>query len=250
MLDTLQDIAQHLLVKDNMRCAINVTSDARQVAVKHLDNFLTDVRGSSSKCQSVWTTDSEFQATTKQTHHVLPIPVNFTSKVVPGASYLSADFAPLRVLAGIMSAKFLHPEVREKGGAYGGGASASGAGLFSFYSYRDPKSLETIATFDRAVDWAMQANFSDDAIKEAKLKVFQRIDAPTSPSGKGMRLFLNHISDEQFAMHREQLIAVTKDDLVRVCKQYLKKPTAYGVTIIGPPNSALVRDSTWDVQFS
>jgi len=247
----MSDIAGHLLTKDNMRCAINVTADARPVAVKHLENFLSNVHGSpSNQQQSVWTTDAEFQPTTKQTHHVLPIPVNFTSKVVPGAPYLSPDYAPLRILAGIMSAKFLHPEVREKGGAYGGGASASGAGLFSFYSYRDPKSLETIATFDRAVDWALKADFSDDAIKEAKLRVFQRIDAPTPPSGKGMRLFLNRISDEQFATHRKQLIGVTKDDLVRVCSQYLHKPAAYGVTIIGPPNSTLVRDSSWDVQFS
>lgn len=34
-----------------------------------------------------------------------------------------------------MTAKFLHREIREKGGAYGGGARLGG-GLFSFYSYR------------------------------------------------------------------------------------------------------------------
>lgn len=34
-----------------------------------------------------------------------------------------------------MTAKFLHGEIREKGGAYGGGARMGG-GLFSFYSYR------------------------------------------------------------------------------------------------------------------
>lgn len=35
----------------------------------------------------------------------------------------------------MMTAKFLHGEIREKGGAYGGGARMGG-GLFSFYSYR------------------------------------------------------------------------------------------------------------------
>jgi hypothetical protein len=34
-----------------------------------------------------------------------------------------------------MSAKYLHQEIREKGGAYGGGAVASG-GTFTYYSYR------------------------------------------------------------------------------------------------------------------
>lgn len=35
----------------------------------------------------------------------------------------------------MMTAKFLHGEIREKGGAYGGGAKIGG-GLFTFYSYR------------------------------------------------------------------------------------------------------------------
>ena len=35
----------------------------------------------------------------------------------------------------MMTSKFLHGEIREKGGAYGGGARMGG-GLFSFYSYR------------------------------------------------------------------------------------------------------------------
>jgi len=38
-----------------------------------------------------------------------------------------------------MSTSFLHREIREKGGAYGGGASAAPVeGIFGFMSYRDP----------------------------------------------------------------------------------------------------------------
>lgn len=35
-----------------------------------------------------------------------------------------------------MSSKFLHTEIREKGGAYGGGAKLSQGGIFTLYSYR------------------------------------------------------------------------------------------------------------------
>lgn len=249
LLDVMRDIAGHLLVKSNMRCALNMTSDSRDVAIKHLEGFVSSVKGSPVN-QKVWTEDNEFQPTIERSHYVLPIPVNFTSKVLPGAPYLSQDFAPLRVLAGIISAKFLHPEIREKGGAYGGGASASATGLFSFYSYRDPKSLETIETFDRSVEWALKADYNDEAIKEAKLRVFQKIDAPTPPSGKGMRLFLSHINDDQFAAQRQQIVNVTKDDLVRVTQKYLCQPAVYGVTIIGPPNDTTAKDPEWNVQFS
>lgn len=250
LLDTMKDIAEHLLTKDNMRCALNVTSDSRDAAVGELDRFVSAVKGSPKQQAVLWSADADFKPTLQKTHFVLPIPVNFASKVVPGATYLSPDYAPLRVLAGLMSAKFLHPEIREKGGAYGGGANASASGLFSFYSYRDPKSLETIQTFDRAVDWALKADYSEEAIKEAKLRVFQAIDAPVPPPTKGMRQFLSHISDEQLAAHRQQLVRVTKEDLVRVSQEYLRQPAVYGVTLIGPFNNAVEKDPSWNVEIS
>jgi len=244
VLDALRKIADSLLNKDQMRCAVNSTSTASDDAVDQLDRFLHHVQGSPSNQQN-WSDGSAFVPVTKRTHNVLPVPVNFTSKVIPGVCYLSEDYAPLRVLSNIMTAKFLHPEVREKGGAYGGGASASASGLFSFYSYRDPKSVETIQTFDRSIDWALKADYNQETIKEAKLRVFQKIDSPTPPSNQGMRLFLSHISDQQLATHRQQLIGVTKDDLVRVTQQYLQNPKAVGVTIIGPSNETLSQDSSW-----
>ena len=42
----------------------------------------------------------------------------------------------------VLSLGFLHKEVREKGGAYGGGASSSPlGGTFTFSSYRDPRQV-------------------------------------------------------------------------------------------------------------
>jgi Zn-dependent M16 (insulinase) family peptidase len=40
-----------------------------------------------------------------------------------------------------VSSSYLHPEIREKGGAYGSGAM-SGEGLWSFYSFRDPNTTK------------------------------------------------------------------------------------------------------------
>ena len=48
---------------------------------------------------------------------------------------LSYTMRSLRVLARLMTNRFLHRQIREKGGAYGGGARY-GSGIFSFYSYR------------------------------------------------------------------------------------------------------------------
>jgi len=243
VLDALRCIADSLLTKDKMRCALNSTSAAKDGAVSRLDSFLQQIQGSALN-ERLWS-DVTFKPSTQRTHNVLPVPVNFTSMVVPGVSYLSKDYAPLRVLSNVMTAKFLHPEVREKGGAYGGGANTSSSGLFSFYSYRDPKSVETIQTFNRSIEWALKADYNEETIKEAKLRVFQRMDAPVPPSNQGMRVFLSHISDDQLAAHRDQLINVTKDDLVRVTQQYLQNPKAVGVTVIGPTNDVLAKDPSW-----
>lgn len=45
-------------------------------------------------------------------------------------------YVRVRVMASLLTNKYLHKEIREKGGAYGGGATAATAGHMSFYSYR------------------------------------------------------------------------------------------------------------------
>lgn len=59
---------------------------------------------------------------------------------LPGLRFLTCVFLiihfSLKILARLMTAKFLHTEIREKGGAYGGGARLSRDGVFTLYSYR------------------------------------------------------------------------------------------------------------------
>jgi Zn-dependent M16 (insulinase) family peptidase len=86
-----------------------------------------------------------------------------------------------------MSTHFLHREIREKGGAYGGGARYDPInGVFSFWSYRDPPSSlkNTLTTYDKALDWALKvdSNVSGQELDEAKLSIFKSIDAPIGAS--------------------------------------------------------------------
>ena len=80
---------------------------------------------------------------------------------------------------------FLHSERREKGGAYGGGALHDSAnGIFRFYSYRDPRLMETFDDFDKSLKWLASEGVSDDSLEEAVLGVLGSIDAPGSPAGE------------------------------------------------------------------
>ena len=147
--------------------------------------------------------------------------------------YSHPDFAPLRIMSRILSLKFLHTEIREKGGAYGGGVAPTSSGIISFYSYRDPNSTLTLDTFERSSDWLRETALSDQDLNEAKLGVFQRIDEPVVPGSRGMREFLSDVTDEQFNRHREQLKAVRAEDIVRVAQKYLQQGVK-GTTVIGP----------------
>merc|ERR1712106_487293 len=103
-------------------------------------------------------------------HYVTPFPINFTSLAVPTVPFANVDNASLKVLAALLSSKYLHPEIREKGGAYGGGATA-GSGAFTFYSYRDPKNLETFSVYKNSASWVLEEGISSQDVDEAILRV-------------------------------------------------------------------------------
>lgn len=265
---TLPRLKKHLLNPQNMRCAINATPQKMSDSSKHLETFLKDVSGNKKDLKPVRAntiqkpiaaqlesgpskcliSELNFQPCHMKTFFQMPFPVNFVSQSIRTVPFSHQDYASLCVLARMMTAKFLHGEIREKGGAYGGGARMGG-GLFSFYSYRDPNALQTLAAFRRGVDWAKAGHFSQQDIDEAKLSVFSAVDVPVAPSDKGMSLFLNGLTDEMRDAHRQRLFRVSHQNLVDAAERYLSvgKGTD-GVAILGPENEAIRRDPSWIIK--
>ena len=58
-----------------------------------------------------------------------------------------------------MENTILHSEIREKGGAYGSGCKSSNNGYVSFYSYRDPRHVETLDSFREAIKYVSEGSF-------------------------------------------------------------------------------------------
>ncbi|CAF97768.1 unnamed protein product [Tetraodon nigroviridis] len=178
----------------------------------------------------------------------MPFPVNFISKSVRTVPFCHQDHASLRVLARMMTAKYLHREIREKGGAYGGGARIGG-GLFSFYSYRDPNSVQTLSAFGESVNWVKSGEFTQQDIDEAKLSVFSAVDSPVAPADKGMSRFLSGVTDEMKQQHREELFAVTHKNLVEAAERYLSVgQQTCGVAVLGPENEEIQKDPSWIIK--
>ncbi|MCS6970272.1 MAG: insulinase family protein [Planctomycetota bacterium] len=103
------------------------------------------------------------------------------------------DAAPLAVAARLLTHRWLHPRLRERGGAYGGSASYS-SGLFQLTSYRDPRLEETYQDMREGLRWLAEAAADAQALHEAQLSVLQGLDAPGSPAGEARRRFLGDLT--------------------------------------------------------
>ncbi|KAI8978988.1 Metalloenzyme, LuxS/M16 peptidase-like protein [Pilobolus umbonatus] len=218
----LKQIASVVLNQSSLRIAVTSGEDAVECNTKSLVKFIEGLPVHDKSVIS--SNDTPFVPQYKKTFFPLPFQVNFSSQVVRGVPYTHPDGASLQVLSSLMTNHYLHREIREKNGAYGGGARYAGLnGLFSFYSYRDPRTLETLDTFNKSVEWVQQRTFTDQEITESKLSIFQGIDAPQSVSEEGMLQFVNGVSDEMRQLRREALLKVTQDDIKRVAHQYLEE---------------------------
>ena len=151
--------------------------------------------------------------------------VQFCASAYQAVDVAHADAAPLMVLAAYLRNGFLHSAIREKGGAYGGGASYDGnACSFRFYSYRDPRLAETFNDFEASVQWLLNTEQQPHQLEEAILGLVASMDKPGSPAGEAITACyaLLHARTPKFRkMLRERLLNVTLDDLNRVAKQYL-----------------------------
>jgi hypothetical protein len=155
--------------------------------------------------------------------------VQFCASAYQAVDVAHADAAPLMVLAAYLRNGFLHSAIREKGGAYGGGASYDGnACSFRFYSYRDPRLAETFADFEASIEWLLNTEQQPHQLEEAILGLVASMDKPGSPAGEAITACyaLLHARTPKFRkLLRERLLHVTLDDVLRVAKQYLIEQT-------------------------
>lgn len=149
---------------------------------------------------------------------------NASAYSVPAADH--PDTAALMVLAPYLRNGYLHSAIRERGGAYGGGAGYdANACAFKFFSYRDPHCAETFAHFEASIEWLLSEPQSAEQLEEAILGIISGMDKPGSPAGEAIKACFanlhNRGEDWQRKM-RAAILAVTIDDIQRVAKQYLQ----------------------------
>ena len=195
--------------------------------VKDMDALWQDA-GPSSPEFSPFKLDATRQA--RKEAWITSTQVNFCAKAYPTVTSDHPDAAALTVLGGFLRNGYLHRTIREQGGAYGGGASADSANaVFRFFSYRDPRLEETLDDFDKSVAWLLENDHEWQQVEEAILGVVSDIDKPSSPAGEAKQSYHNDLfgrTEEQRRRFRENVLAVSLEDLKRVGESYLKPENA------------------------
>jgi len=167
-----------------------------------------------------------------------PVPVAFNVRIFRTVRYTHPDAPALLVLANYLKDTFLHRELREKGGAYGGYAVAGiASGTFYFGSYRDPNIVRTYDIFDRAVSLVTEGGIDAEGLKEAILCACGDVDPLESPDIKGRREATNRSTGfdrGQRERFKQRLLSVGPEDLRRVARTYLAIEYPVQSTVAGP----------------
>ncbi|KAJ6228448.1 presequence protease [Anaeramoeba flamelloides] len=145
----------------------------------------------------------------------LPFPVNYVARSYKtNLNFLSKKVAAFLVLAPLYRANFLHPWIREIGGAYGAGAVFKPInGIFSFYTYRDPNTTKSLSSFDKVIKTCQNGEFDDKSIELAKFELFSSLDSPIGITNRGKGAFWG-ITKEMKQQMRDNIFKVNKYDLI------------------------------------
>jgi presequence protease len=250
VIEKLKEIQQLILSPGtgDLRAALTCHGESQPENLKNLGKFLSTRRAAGTSL--LQQKPVSFSRNIK-TFFPLPYQVYYGALALGTTSYTAPESAPLQLLAQLLTHKHLHQEIREKGGAYGGGAYFRPLdGIFGFYSYRDPNPVNTMKIMANAGRWAVESKtWTKSDLEEAKISVFQGVDAPRSVNQEGMGQFLYGVTDEMRQERRERLLDVTEAQIRDVAQNFVVEPLGRDegrMTFLGAKQDWV--DSSWAVK--
>lgn len=249
----LQKIQEILLNGSGLKYSITTSKDVIKDQESQIEKFNKDLNFKNSFEKSAYELDIPLNKEQKNNFIKIPSHVGFSSTALHGTSYISNESASLQILSQLLTFRYLHSEIREKGGAYGAGASMDALnGMFSYYSYRDPKPLESLNIYDEAIS-VISKNIkeeviNDEVLEQAKLTIFQRIEAPKSVRDDGMALFNYDIDDDLKQERRTALLDCTLEDVLEVGEKYFGKKVEKSRVIIGHDLEEIKDSEEWTIE--
>ncbi len=162
--------------------------------------------------------------------------VSFVAQVFETARMSHPDAPALGVIAKLLRSLYLHREIREKGGAYGGFSIFNPEdGLFAMASYRDPHIANTLSVFRGAADFIRSGGYSDADIKEAILQICSDMDRPDPPGPAARKAYyrmLLSLSDADRKGYKARLLEMDRKRVAEAAERYFSALSDASVAVI------------------
>ncbi len=215
-------IAAAVLKKDNSKPALIgsresiLASDTKMAAIQAL---LPENSGS-----SFFTPDISIDTRMPHDGWHTNTSVSFVGQSFKAVRITHEDSPGLAVISKLLRSSYLHREIREKGGAYGGFAIYNTEeGIFSFGSYRDPHINRTLDVYQKACEFIINGDYSETDVKEAILQVCSEIDKPETPGPAAMKAFyrdITRLSNEIRQKFKDALLRLDKTRIQSIARTY------------------------------
>jgi Zn-dependent M16 (insulinase) family peptidase len=150
--------------------------------------------------------------------------VSFVAQAFETVRMEHPDAPALAVISKLLRSLYLHREIREKGGAYGGFAVYNPEdGLFCFASYRDPHVSATLKVYENAAGFVRSDAYKETDIDEAVLQMCSEIDKPDPPGPAARKAFYRKIirlTDEARQHFKQALLQLNRRQVRETAEKY------------------------------
>ncbi len=154
--------------------------------------------------------------------------VSFVAQTFETVPMAHSDSPALAIIGKMLRSLYLHREIREKGGAYGGFAIYNPEnGLFCLASYRDPHIVSSLNVFNTVGHFIRSGEYGDEDINEAILQICSEIDKPDPPGPAARKAYFRRIiglSDEAREQFKQRLLKMTRKDILETAEKYFDQP--------------------------
>lgn len=220
----LNRLAASLLRQDNFRPAVIGDAAALVQADKRIKAIHDSLKNGTAKAFFTPEITCDTRAPYDGWH--TNTAVSFVGQSFRTVRITHEDSPGLAVISKLLRSLYLHREIREKGGAYGGFAMYNTEeGIFSFGSYRDPHIKRTLDVYTDACDFIASGRYSPTDVKEAILQVCSDIDKPETPGPAAMKAFyrdITKLSDEIRKKFKDELLGMNKEKIQKIAEEYFQ----------------------------
>ncbi len=235
----LQSIHRALFRTDNLQTALIGEHPVLEPATERVDAIYSplgapkpgDGNGSGFHPPAI-----DFSATVPREAWSTATAVSFVAHAFETVPMEHEDAPPLAIISKLLRSRYLHREIREKGGAYGGFALYNPEdGLFCLASYRDPHIVTTLQVFENAGQFIRSGSFSEQDVNESVLQVCSEIDKPDPPGMAAKKAFHRKIislSDRVREQFKQRLLSCNRQQVLEAAARYFgdgRKPPAIAV---------------------